>query len=208
MALVMALCFLAGVVGWRIGRGSDPDQDSADIGFLVDMISHHEQAILMSTTELLDGDERRVKVFADEIVRFQSYEIGLMEEHLRRLGGTRYEPPAEAMAWMGHPVPRDEMPGLASDAEMALLGGARTDGAFVSLMIDHHAAGAAMAEAAVERVADGRVRALAARMAKAQRAEITELTAVAERTGLEVPAAGVEMDVYGTDDDTEHMSQP
>ena len=202
VALVLALCFVAGAVGWRIGQGTDPSAGSADIGFLQDMTTHHEQAILMSTSELLNGDDRTIKVFADEIVRFQSYELGLMQRDLERLGSSRYDLPADAMGWMGDPVPRNEMPGLASEEEMDLLDGddgGDVDAAFVTMMIDHHAAGAAMAEAAAEDAEDERVRGLATRMARTQRSEIAELLRAAERGGLELPAPGVAWDVYEAD---------
>ena len=200
IGIVLALCFVSGVIGWRIGQGSEAHRGSADVGFLFDMISHHEQAIIMSSIELFDGDVRDVKTFAEEIHRFQSYEIGLMERHLDRLGFTRYEAPETAMRWMGDGVPREEMPGLASPSEMESL---RTtddvDEWFITLMVDHHAAGAAMADAAAARADDDQVRELATRMAKIQRGEIAELLGAAERAGLRVPVAGATWDVYGSD---------
>ena len=202
VALVVAVCFLVGVVGWMVGRGRDAPAGSASVGFLFDMISHHEQAIAMSQIEMFDGEVRDVQVFADEIVRFQSYEIGLMEGHLARLGHTRYEVPDEAMGWMGEPVARDSMPGLASEAEMDVLREADApDAAFITLMIDHHAGGVAMAEAAAREAGDGAVRELAERMARVQRAEIGELLQAAKRAGLTVPAEGLTWDVYGAGDE-------
>ena len=91
VALVVVLCVLAGIIGWRVGRGFPPGKDSAEVGFLYDMISHHEQAISMAQVELAGGTDVRVRVFADEIMRFQSYEIGLMERFLEEWGHTRYE---------------------------------------------------------------------------------------------------------------------
>ena len=206
VALMVAIAFLAGVIGWRIGQGTDPSADSAVIGFLQDMTTHHEQAILMSTSEMLNGEERSIKVFADEIIRFQSYELGLMERDLERLGSSRYDLPEEAMDWMGDALPRSEMPGLASEDEMALLDGGDVDAVFVSLMIDHHAAGAAMAEAAAEEVDDERVRSLAVRMARTQRSEIAELLRAADRAGLTVPAAGVTWEIYDATGSAEDMT--
>lgn len=206
VAIVLALCFLSGVIGWRVGQGSAASKDSADVGFLFDMISHHEQAVNMAAIELFNGRDHGVEVFAEEIHRFQSYEIGLMERHLDRLGFTRYQVPEEAMAWMGDPVARDSMPGLASEAEMDGLrdAGADTDAWFVTLMIDHHAGGAAMAEAAAEQADDPGVRELAERMAKAQRYEIGEMLAAAERAGIQVPVRGATWDVYGVEASEHH----
>ena len=206
VAMVVALCFLSGVIGWKIGQGGAASKDSADVGFLFDMISHHEQAILMASTELFNGRDHGVEVFAEEIHRFQSYEIGLMERHLDRLGYTRYQVPDQAMAWMGEPVARDAMPGLASEAEMDGLSeaGADTDAWFVTLMIDHHAGGAVMAEAAAEQADDPAVRELAERMAKAQRYEIGEMLGAAERAGIDVPVPGATWDVYGVETSGHH----
>ena len=113
VALVVALCFFAGAVGWRIGRGFPPGKDSSVVGFLYDMISHHEQAVAMSQIELANGTDPNVRVFADEIMRFQSYGIGLMERFLEEWGHSRYDAPEFAMQWMDDPVPRDSMPGMA-----------------------------------------------------------------------------------------------
>lgn len=198
-ALLVAVAFLAGVVGWRIAQPRDASADSADVGFLLDMTTHHEQAIYLSSVELQRGTNAEAKVFAEEIHRWQSYEIGLMEGLLADLGHDRYDPPKLAMAWMGHPVPRDAMPGLAAHDELEAMldaSGDDVDAHFVALMVDHHAGGVEMAEAAAERVDDEDVRALALRMAEVQRQEIGEMLAAAERHGLDVPPAGVTWDVH------------
>ena len=196
VALVVALCLLAGIVGWRVGRGFPPSSGSPEVGFLYDMISHHEQAIVMSQIELANGTERGVRVFADEIMRFQSYEIGLLERFLEEWGHSRYDVPDEAMAWMGHAVPRDEMPGLASKRELQSLrdAGDDTDAWFVALMVDHHAGGVAMIDGVLDH-ASGDLLELAQRMRKAQQSEIGELLAAGERAGLDVPPDGATWDV-------------
>lgn len=199
VALVVALLFLAGVIGWRLAQPSHPSKDSADVAFLYDMIEHHEQAIYMSSIELAHGTSNDVRIFADEILRFQSYEIGLMERLLDEQGYTRYEAPEHAMEWMGHRgMSRDAMPGLASEEEMDGIqnAGVETDAWFVSLMIDHHAGGADMAQAAADQADNEDVRELAGRMAKVQRQEIGELIAAATRAGISIPPSGVTWDVY------------
>jgi uncharacterized protein (DUF305 family) len=198
VALLVAVAFVAAVLGWRVAQPSHPSRDSADVGFLFDMISHHEQAITMSAVELANGTIQDVHLFAEEIHRFQSYEIGLMERLLAERGFTRYEAPDDAMGWMGHDVARDAMPGLASDDEMDALqhAGDDTDAWFLALMIDHHAGGADMAEMAAERADDAGLAALAERMAEIQRQEITELLAAAARADITIPPRGVTWDVY------------
>lgn len=205
VALVVALCALAGIVGWRVGRGFPPGSDSAEVGFLHDMISHHEQAIAISQTELAAGTDDTIRVYADEILRFQAYEIGLMERMLEEWGHSRYDVPEQAMAWMGDPVPRDAMPGLASSAEIDRLrsAGDDTDAWFVALMVDHHAGGVAMIDGVLDH-ASGDLLGLAERMRTAQVSEIDEMLHFADRAGLTVPPAGVTWDVYGIDDEHGH----
>ena len=53
------------------------------------------------------------------------------------------------MAWMGMPVPLDQMPGLATDEQMKQLrdaSGAESDKLFLELMAAHHRGGVHMAE--------------------------------------------------------------
>ena len=200
VALAVAVAFLAGVVGWRIAQPAHPSSASADVGFLYDMIEHHQQAITMAAIELANGSSTDVRTFAEEIHRVQSYEIGLMERLLIEQGRTRYDAPRYAMEWMGHQgMKRDAMPGLASTNEMASLQrarGADADAAFLALMVDHHAGGADMARAAASKADNDAVRELAARMAKVQQQEIGELLGAAERADLTVPPPGVTWDVY------------
>ena len=167
---MVALCFLSGAVGWTLAQDRPPGAGSVDVGFLRDMRSHHEGAIVLSQVELARGTEPGIRTFADEIMRFQSYEIGLMDRMQLDWGHRPEDRPDEAMTWMGDPVAVDAMPGMASDEELELL-----------------ERGAAP---------DADVRELAARMAAVQRAEIGEMAAAAERAGLDGRPAGVTFDAY------------
>ena len=187
VALVAALCFVAGAVGWVVGQGWDPGAGDSRVVFLRQMIAHHQQAIAMSQVQLLDGEHREVSVFAEEVLRFQAYEIGLMERFLAEMGHARDDE--------GHL----HMPGMASPEEMADLQDAEGDDVdtrFIALMVDHHAAGVAMAETIATDRSDTGVGGLAARMARAQLSEIDELLRVADRLDLDVPPRGVTWDVY------------
>lgn len=199
LALGVAFLFLGGVGGYYLGTRTDavPAAGSADVGFLHDMIAHHEQALQLSNDELLRGSDETAKTFAREILLFQSYEIGLMERQLRLWGherGTR----EHAMGWMGGPaVPVDAMPGLASEDEMDALAdasGAHADALFIALMRDHHAGGVHMAEVAAARAEDPFVRELAGRMARNQRLEIGEMAAARDRAGLPADPSGFRPD--------------
>ena len=173
-AMAAALLFLAGAFGYFVGArdGGTPGANSVDVRFLQDMISHHEQAIEMASIEIVEGVEPGVQVFAREIVLFQSYEIGLMDRQLADWGNRRESRSGTAMEWMDMSVPVEQVPGLASDAEMDALSeftARDVDALFVKLMQDHHAGGVHMAVYAVEHASDPFVRELAARMARNQR---------------------------------------
>lgn len=189
VALAVALLFLAGAVGYFIGTRDTgtPAADSVDVGFLQDMITHHEQAIQMSMIEIVNGVEPGVQTFAREIVLFQSYEIGLMDRQLGQWGYRRENRAPVAMKWMGMSVTPETMPGLASEAELDALGdfsGRDVDGLFLKLMQDHHAGGVHMAAYAAEHASNPFVRELAARMARNQRIEIGELEGARNRASL------------------------
>ena len=85
------------------------------------------------------------------------------------------------MTWMGHPMPIDEMDGLASQSELDSLAAASGDeGAriFATLMIKHHNGGIAMANYAIENATNRDVINMAKSMVKGQQAEVDELQKV------------------------------
>jgi len=189
VAAVLALLFLAGAAGFFLGARADhPDRSSVSVGFLYDMITHHEQAIQMSNVELSLGETSEVAPFAREILLFQSYEIGLMEQKLDEWGYERSDRPATAMGWMpGNAVPPEAMAGMASEDELDALAdgsGREVDALFVPLMQDHHRGGLHMAAYAAENAEDRWVRELAARMFQNQRTEVAELERARERANL------------------------
>lgn len=57
------------------------------------------------------------------------------------------------------------------------------DALFLTMMTEHHRGGADMAQVAARRAGDGRVRALAERMARNQRIEVKEMAVVRQRLG-------------------------
>ncbi len=179
VALVVALCLLAGIVGWRIGQSepSDPGHSSVDVGFMYDMTAHHQQAITMALIYLRNGDDPLLLAIAKEIVQYQSSEIGVMNEYLSQWdqAGDR---PAKAMGWMQPPVDRDKMPGLATPEQMQQLQDARgfeLDKLFTQLMIEHHAGGIHMAAYAATHAEKDSTRVWAKRMDDGQRGEISEM---------------------------------
>ncbi|MFI5053927.1 MAG: DUF305 domain-containing protein [Acidimicrobiia bacterium] len=178
VALVLALCFLSGVIGWWIAQPDDESFNAVDVGFLSDMTTHHAGAISMSFDYLGRENDSLVGHFARDIVLTQAQEITVMNGLLREAG----DPPAArddvAMDWMGMPVPPGQMPGMLTDVEGEQLrssSGPGADEIFTRLMIRHHAAGVAMGEYAAARGGNARVRRFAAAMARVQRVEINEM---------------------------------
>jgi uncharacterized protein (DUF305 family) len=194
---VVAFAWLAGTVGWFIGqRDSAPGPASVDAGFYQDMIAHHDQARTLSLMELERGVDPTVRAFAQEIIIFQQYEIGLMDQSLAGWGLGRDDREPEAMGWMGMPVDHDEMPGLATEEQLAELrasSGTDADQIFLELMAEHHRGGAHMAGYAANRADDAGVRRLAARMERNQAVEVNEFAQTAERLGYDIEIEPMEV---------------
>ena len=189
VALIIALVFLGGAFGYFFGvRGSETPTSAVDVGFMADMSDHHDQAVQMAIMELAHGQDPTVLGFAQDVLLFQRSELGAMAVLLDDHGASRpeYDPERTAMAWMGMSTSLSEMPGLATEAEMAELDAARgraSDLLFLSLMSAHHEGGLHMAEFAAANASDPRVRALAERMAKYQAVEVREYEMAHERLG-------------------------
>jgi len=189
IALIVALIFLGGAIGYLVGvKGSKTATSAVDVGFLADMSDHHDQAVQMALMELAHGQDRTVKVFAQDVLLFQRSELGEMKALFDNHDTTRpeYDTQRSAMAWMGMPTEMQSMPGLATPEELAQLDaarGAQSDLLFLSLMSAHHEGGLHMAQYAAEHSADPRVRELAARMAKYQAVEVQEYKMAQERLG-------------------------
>lgn len=185
IGLAVVLLLVTGFAGGSLlPRGNDPTvHGRVDTGFLQDMRIHHEQAVTMAvvyrsiaaTGSTLD---QTLRTIALEIEIHQSTESGRMVQLLRLFGEAETNESTEVMGWMGHSMPMDTMPGLASDEDLALLRDARGAGAdrlFARLMIAHHEGGIEMARYAAENGRNREVRALARSMIKAQTGEIAEL---------------------------------
>ncbi len=188
IVLVVAFAWLAGAFGWFIAdRPATPG--SVDAGFCLDMIAHHEQAVEMALMELANGESPVVKGFAQEVVIFQQYEIGRMDEQLADWGMVRQDRGTTAMKWMGMAVPANAMPGMATQKQLTQLReskGAAADGLFLDLMAEHHRGGVHMASYAAEHAKDAGVRALGAAMKRNQSIEINEYRDTVTRLGLDV----------------------
>jgi uncharacterized protein (DUF305 family) len=132
-----------------------------------------------------NGTNADLRSRALEIEFEQTGDVRVMQDALASWGKTGT--PDVAMEWMGAPVPTDEMPGLATPAELTELQnarGAELDELFTRLMIRHHVGGIHMAEHAAETAKLTKVRTLANAMAHNQQREVDELNHVRQDLGF------------------------
>ena len=146
-----------------------PAEDSVEVGFARDMSVHHAQAVEMAELVRERTADSDVKQLAVDIALTQQAQIGQMRGWLdvwsRSPSGA-----GPRMAWMHEPV-EGPMPGMATPAELNRLRGLQGDTAdemFLTLMLKHHQAGVAMAEAALDRTNDPVVERFAGAVASAQ----------------------------------------
>jgi uncharacterized protein (DUF305 family) len=185
---VVAVAVLVVVAVVAYGRGSDsvpvPDRtrlpaQPADVGFASDMWEHHQQALQMVLLVLGRDTSSEVRTLATEMVTDQQRESGQLMQFLADRGvDLPTDPERTVMGWMDDPVPRSQMPGLASQDQMTALTnaqGADFERQFLELMVKHHEGGVHMAQAAQQRAESQQIRDLAARMALVQQREITEM---------------------------------
>lgn len=125
---------------------------------------------------------------AREIVLDQAPEISTMNSYLHQAGTPKSANDDGAMDWMDLPVPISRMPGMPTTTEMNQLRspqGLDADEVFTRLMINHHAAGVAMADYEAEHGENDNVKRLAAAMARLQRSELAEMNTRRRALGLE-----------------------
>lgn len=184
IALGLAMLILGGGIGYYVGdSNARPSHNAVDEGFLQDMRYHHDQAVDMAfhyLTETRDPHPRLLLI-AEEILLAQQIETGRMIQFLRSFRASEVNDTGIAMGWMGHPMPIDEMDGLATQEQLdafARATGVEASKIFANLMIEHHLAGIHMAEYAVENGSNGDVKKMAQSMITGQQAEVEELRAV------------------------------
>jgi uncharacterized protein (DUF305 family) len=146
-----------------LGGEATPADNSPEAGFARDMSVHHEQAVEMAFIIRDNTDDPDIRNFAYDIINTQRAQIGMFSGWLQQWGlpQTSTAPP---MAWTedthgmagmdgmsGMQVDSyDDMPGMASDAQMDKLRaahGVEAERLFLKLMIAHHEGGVAMAKA-------------------------------------------------------------
>lgn len=184
LALGLAMLILGIGIGYFFGdAAATPNKNKVDVGFLQDMRYHHDQAVEMAyfyRTSAVDPHPR-LSMLAEEILLTQQLENGRMVQLLRSLSASEVNDTGTAMTWMGHPIPIEEMDGLATQAELDSLAAASgVEGAriFATLMIKHHNGGIAMANYAIKNASNRDVVNMAKSMIKGQQAEVSELQKV------------------------------
>lgn len=178
--IVITAALLAGMLGWMIGdTNGELAHNQVDTGFLQDMREHHEQAVYMSFVyDSLPDIDPGLRTVAASIIIGQSQEIGRMVQMLRMFGESEANEGDTSMAWMGMPVERGQMPGMASEEdldELGTLSGRAADEFFVQLMKTHHEGGIHMAEYAAGNAKNDETKALASSIVKSQHDEIAEM---------------------------------
>jgi uncharacterized protein (DUF305 family) len=188
---VLAIALVFAVVGFSIGyivaKPRPPGENSVDVGFMRDMIDHHDQAVAIALYTLASDANGETKAVASDVLLSQRQEIGLMDGILGGWNRLRGDPDRTAMEWMGHPGPVSTMFGMQTAEKVAALRAAdapEVDRLFFTMMREHHEGGVHMAEYAEEHAQSKRVRDLATFMATIQRTEINEIDAAIKRLGL------------------------
>jgi uncharacterized protein (DUF305 family) len=188
LGVVVLIVAVAAVATWVAGSNDDdPDFGAVEVGFLQDMIDHHEQALLISNTLLEANPDGDAASYARDVILFQTRDIGRMETWLDDAGYTRGSPDRTAMVWMGEPTSVEAMPGLATPEqlqELAASTGADADRQFFELMSAHHLGGVHMADYAADHTELPWLRTFAEAVSYGQRIEVVEYEQAMERYGL------------------------
>ncbi len=190
LALAALVGFVAVLAALALQSRFDGEAaDSVDVGFLQDMVHHHEQAIELGLLATDHATDHEIRHFGQESIVTQQWEIGYMTALLEDWGFAPDSSERDSMAWMDMRTPLSQMPGMATAEQMAAFAamqGSDVDREFIRLMTEHHRGGVHMAEYAAENAGDPRVRELAARMVRAQQAEIEEYDARAAELGFQL----------------------
>lgn len=186
LAVGAVICLLLGTLfGMWLSRDRTPAEDGVDVGFLRDMVDHHDQATQMASIALFHGVDADVSRFASEVVMTQRWELGRMYAWLQDWGHPLGDlERTDAMAWMGHPGPLASMAGMQAQEDIDRLEDGPVEARsalFLELMIDHHRGAVHMAEDAAEHASVAKVRDFAEVTAANQATEIRELQMALDR---------------------------
>jgi uncharacterized protein (DUF305 family) len=178
---------VVGAVVWAQGDKPLEPLGQVDVGFMQDMIDHHEQAVLIANTYLANNPNGGAYSYAIEVILDQRKELALMDKRLGEAGYARGAADRAAMTWMGMDVAVADMPGMQTPARIVELDAARgadADRLFFQIMSDHHLGGVHMSEYAAKYANRQAIRTSAEAMAYNQKIEVVEYEYAMERLGL------------------------
>lgn len=118
----------------------------ADVAFMLNMIPHHAQALIMSRLAPANGASPAIRTLAARIINAQEDEIGRMQRWLRDRGEPVPEVHIDGLELMihgpgGHMDHDHDMPGMLTATqleELASATGEEFDRLFLTYMIGHH----------------------------------------------------------------------
>lgn len=179
----------AGAAIWALGGDDEQSapMNAVDVGFLQDMLDHHDQALLISNLYLENNSQGDAAPYAREVIMFQTRDIGWMEDWLAEEDYARGAPDRSAMVWMDEPTPVAEMTGMQTPERLEELSDARgteADRLFFEIMSDHHLGGVHMADHAAANGAREEITKFAESVSRNQRIEVVEYRNAMERLGL------------------------
>ncbi|NJP35805.1 DUF305 domain-containing protein [Micromonospora thermarum] len=203
--LVTAACSGNDMAGMEHGSGSPTASASAsatatfndaDVMFAQMMIPHHQQAVEMADLASARANDPELKDLAAKIKAAQDPEINTMKGWLAAWGKPTAAPSGHSMPGMssapGHdmhgtssPTPgASGMPGMMTDKDMADLKaaqGTEFDKMFAQMMIAHHKGAIEMAKTEQAQGSNPDAKALAAKIAADQEAEVRTLQKILDR---------------------------
>jgi uncharacterized protein (DUF305 family) len=137
---------------WEQVRASRMDFSQADVNFMIGMIGHHAQALIMSRLAPENGASEQVQTLAARIINAQNDEIAFMQQWLRDRGQPVPQVHIEGLKLMlhgvgGHHSDHKNMPGMLSQEqleELAKARGTEFDRLYLTYMIEHHSGAVTM----------------------------------------------------------------
>jgi uncharacterized protein (DUF305 family) len=189
IAAIVVIGLFAGAAIWALQGDDEPQapMNAVDVGFLQDMLDHHEQALLISNLYIDNNPDGDAVPYAEEVIMFQTRDMGWMRDWLAEEGYAPGAPDRTAMQWMNEPVPVAEMTGMQTPErlqELADARGAEADRLFFEIMTDHHLGGVHMADAAAANGARQEIIDFAEAVSRNQRIEVVEYAGAMQRLGL------------------------
>ena len=173
--LVMPLLLLVGLAVFWLVASRAPAEGSPEVAFARDMATHHAQAVEMALIVRDRSADEELRRFALDIILTQQAQIGQMQGWLAVWG----QP-------LAGPQPDMQMPGMATQQqvnELQTLPVTAMETSFLQLMIRHHQAGVAMAQAALGQTRRTEVVRLATAIVQAQQSEISYMDQLLKQRG-------------------------